>query len=196
MIEVVDASRTIDITDHGDGPVAWGLTPKGLRVELVPYDEDRDVDAPSEYDDWPAGPCEPPPGLGRLLVELADVNGVSAVAGQVTWHRECYGPNPGSRAWNIGIGLSPGTRGHGVGGVAQRLLAEWLLDTTDVDRIEASTDVENVAEQRALEKAGFVQEGILRSAQERLDGRHDLFSYSLLREEVDADRRRLEASRR
>jgi RimJ/RimL family protein N-acetyltransferase len=194
MIEVVDESRTIDITDHGDGPVAWGLTPKGLRVELVPYDEDRDVDTPSEYDDWPAGPREQSPGLGRLLVELADVNGVSAVAGQVTWHRASYGPNRGSRAWNIGIGLSPGTRGHGVGGVAQRLLAEWLLDTTDVDRIEASTDVENVAEQRALEKAGFVQEGILRSAQERLDGRHDLFSYSLLREEVDADRRRLEGS--
>ena len=194
MIAPVDEGRTIDITDHGDGPVAWGLTPKGLRVELLPYDEARDVDAPSEYDAWPDGPREKPPGFGRLLVELTDANGMSAVAGQVTWHLESYGPNPGSRAWNIGIGLSPSTRGHGVGGVAQRLLAEWLLDTTDHDRVEASTDVENVAEQRALEKAGFVQEGIIRSAQERLDGRHDLFSYSLLREEVDADRRRLEAS--
>jgi RimJ/RimL family protein N-acetyltransferase len=194
MIAPVDDGRTIDITDHGDGPVAWGLTPQGLRVELLHYDESLDVDTPSEYDTWPDGPREKPPGLGRMLVELTDANGMSAIAGQVTWHLESYGPNPGSRAWNIGIGLSPGTRGHGVGGVAQRLLAEWLLDTTDLDRIEASTDVENVAEQRALEKAGFVQEGIIRSAQERLDGRHDLFSYSLLREEVDAERRRLEAS--
>jgi GNAT superfamily N-acetyltransferase len=194
MIAAVDEGRTIDITDAGQGPVAWGLTPKGLRVELQPYDDDRDVDAPSEYDTWPDGPRTVPPGLGRLLVELTDVNGVSAVAGHVTWHLVAYGPNVGSRAWNVGIGLSPSTRGHGVGAVAQRLLAEWLLDTTDVDRIEASTDVENVPEQKALERAGFTQEGILRSAQERLDGRHDLFAYSLLREEVEADRRRLEGS--
>ena len=194
MIAAVDEGRTIDITDHPDGMVAWGLTPQGLRVELQVWSEDRDVDAPSEYDAWPDGPREKPPGLGRFLVELTDANGVSAVAGQVTWHLESYGPNPGSRAWNIGIGLSPGTRGHGVGAVAQRLLAEWLLDTSDLDRVEASTDVENVPEQRALEKAGFTQEGILRSAQERVDGRHDLFVYSLLREEVEADRRRLEAS--
>jgi hypothetical protein len=194
MITPVDEGRTIDITDHPDGMVAWGLTPKGLRVELQVWSEARAIETPSEYDAWPDGPREVPPGLGRLLVELTDANGVSAVAGQVTWHLESYGPNLGSRAWNIGIGLSGTTRGHGVGAVAQRLLAEWLLDTSDLDRVEASTDVENIAEQRALEKAGFTQEGILRSAQERQDGRHDLFGYSLLREEVDADRRRLEAS--
>jgi len=194
MIAAVDEGRTIDITGHGDGPVAWGLTPKGLRVALLPYDEDREVDTPSEFDAWPDGPREQPPGLGRLLVELTDANGISAVAGQVTWHLESYGPTAGSQAWNIGIGLSPGTRGHGVGAVAQRLLAEWLLDTSGLDRVEASTDVENLPEQRALEKAGFTQEGIARSAQQRVDGRHDLFVYSLLREEVAADRRRLEAS--
>lgn len=194
MIAAVDEGRTIDITEHPDGMVAWGLTPQGLRVELQVYDEDRMVAAPSEFDEWPDGPREVPPGLGRLLVELTDANGVSAVAGEVTWHLESYGPNPGSRAWNIGIALSPGTRGHGVGAVAQRLLAEWLLGTSDLDRVEASTDVENLPEQRALEKAGFTQEGVLRSAQERLDGRHDLFVYSLLREEVDVERRRPEAS--
>lgn len=194
MIAAVDEGRTIDITEHPDGMVAWGLTPAGLRVELQVYDDGRDVDAPSEYDEWGDGPREAPPGLGRLLVELTDANGISAVAGQVTWHLESYGPNPGSRAWNIGISLSPGTRGHGIGAVAQRLLAEWLLDTSDLDRIEASTDVENVPEQRALEKAGFTQEGVLRSAQERVDGRHDLFVYSLLREEVEAERRRAEGT--
>jgi len=194
MIAAVDEGRLIDVADHPDGMVAWGLTPKGLRVELQVYDDDRMVETPSEYDTWPDGPREMPPGLGRFLVELTDANGISAIAGQVTWHLESYGPNAGSRAWNIGIALSPATRGHGVGAVAQRLLAEWLLDNSDLDRVEASTDVENIAEQRALEKAGFTQEGILRSAQERLDGRHDLFGYSLLREEVEADHRRLEES--
>ena len=122
----------------------------------------------------------PPAMLGRLLVELTDAEGVRRVAGVVSWHRVTYGPNPGSHAWNIGIGLAPASRGHGVGAVAQRLLAEWLLATTSTRRIEASTDVANVAEQKALERAGFTREGVLRSAQRRADGRHDLYSYSLL----------------
>ena len=64
---------------------------------------------------------------------------------------------------------------------AQRLLAEHLLATTPSHRVEASTDVENVAEQRALERAGFVREGILRGAQFRDGTWHDLVLFSLLR---------------
>jgi RimJ/RimL family protein N-acetyltransferase len=51
-------------------------------------------------------------------------------------------------------------------------------------RIEASTDVSNVAEQKALERGGYVREGVLRQAQARADGQHDLFSYSLLRSDL------------
>lgn len=50
-----------------------------------------------------------------------------------------------------------------------------------MNRIQASTDVTNVAEQRALEKAGFTREGVLRGAQFRDGSWHDLFLYSLLR---------------
>ncbi|HSN11792.1 MAG TPA: GNAT family protein, partial [Propionibacteriaceae bacterium] len=165
-----------------------GRTERGLLVELVEYDEARAVAAPSEFDEFPDGPAIVPLGLGRLLVEVTDEDGLRAVAGAVSWHEVHYGPSQGCRAWNMGIGLAPAARGHGVGSVAQRLLAEWLLRTTDVDRIEASTDVTNVPEQRALERAGFTREGILRSAQERVDGRHDLYSYSLLRTDVGVPR--------
>ena len=121
---------------------------------------------------------------GRLLVEGTDPDGSTAVAGAVSWHLEAYGPTQGSFAWNIGIGLGEACRGHGVGTLAQRLLAQWLLASTPFDRIEASTDVENLPEQRSLEKAGFVREGVLRQAQARADGQHDLVSYSLLRADV------------
>jgi RimJ/RimL family protein N-acetyltransferase len=179
----VDDGAT-DITDRASDVVTSGVTHQGLRVDLVRYVEAREVEAPSEYDEWPEGEREPPSLLARLLVELTDATGTRAVAGAVSWHRVSYGATAGSHAWNIGIGLSESTRGHGVGSVAQRLLAEWLLRTTDVDRIEASTDVTNVAEQRALERAGFTREGTLRSAQERADGRHDLYSYSFLRSDL------------
>jgi RimJ/RimL family protein N-acetyltransferase len=169
----------------GDRVKATGRTPAGLLVQLVEWDDARAVDDSSEYDEWPDEPKDGPPAkLGRLLVELTDADGVTAVAGVVSWHRVAYGPNRGSHAWNIGIGLAEASRGHGVGAVAQRLLAEWLLAATSTHRIEASTDVSNVPEQKALERAGFTREGTLRSAQERADGRHDLYSYSLLRTDL------------
>jgi RimJ/RimL family protein N-acetyltransferase len=115
---------------------------------------------------------------GTLIVERA-ADGIPL--GTVSWHAVTYGPPPKSLAWNIGIELLPAARGHGFGSEAQRLLADYLFATTDVNRVEASTDVENVAEQRALEKAGFQREGIQRAAQFRGAAYHDLVTYSRIR---------------
>ena len=161
-------------------------TRNGLRVELVGYDEGRAVETPSEFEQWPDDAFVMPPLHGRLLVVATDPDGSSAVVGAVSWHIESYGPTPSSMAWNIGIGLVPECRGHGVGTVSQRLLAHWLLDSTPLHRVEASTDVVNLGEQKALERAGFTREGVLRSAQGRADGVHDLVGYSLLRSDLEA----------
>ena len=115
---------------------------------------------------------------GQLIVERLDTG---APVGTVGWHRSHYGPGERSDAWNIGISLIPEARGFGLGSEAQRLVADYLFATTDIDRVEASTDVDNVAEQRALEKGGFIREGILRGAQFRLGARHDLVNYARLR---------------
>ncbi|HEX2131496.1 MAG TPA: GNAT family protein [Actinophytocola sp.] len=101
--------------------------------------------------------------------------------GGVSWHAVDYGGTVGCSAWNIGIGLLPEERGRGVGTVAQRLLAEHLFATTELDRVEASTDVENIGEQKALARAGFTREGILRGAQVREGVRRDLVHYGKLR---------------
>jgi RimJ/RimL family protein N-acetyltransferase len=115
---------------------------------------------------------------GELIVERIDTG---RPIGSISWHRVSYGPNPGSAAWNIGIMLIPEARGHGYGSEAQRLLADYLFAATEVDRVEASTDVDNVAEQRALEKAGYIREGVLRGSQERRGVKHDLVCYARLR---------------
>ena len=62
-----------------------------------------------------------------------------------------------------------------------------ILAATLVERIEAETDVENVAEQRALERAGFTREGVLRHAQFRAGRWRDSVIYSILRAEVSLD---------
>jgi ribosomal protein S18 acetylase RimI-like enzyme len=164
--------------------VASGTTASGLRVELEGFDTDRTVETPSEFEEWPDDLFVVPPKHGRLLVVVTDAERASAVVGAMSWHVETYGPTQGSMAWNIGIGLTPECRGHGVGTVAQRLLAEWLLATTPLHRVEASTDVSNVGEQKALERAGFRREGVIRAAQTRTDGVHDLVGYSLLRSDL------------
>ena len=114
---------------------------------------------------------------GNLLVELAD----GTLAGDVGYSAVFHGPNPGSRAFNIGITLLPEHRDQGHGAEAQRQLADYLFAHTTVERLEASTDVDNLAEQRALERAGFSREGVLRHAQFRDGGFHDLVLYSRLR---------------
>jgi aminoglycoside 6'-N-acetyltransferase len=113
---------------------------------------------------------------GMLIVE-ADGRPI----GTVSWHAVTYGPNPESQAWNIGINLVPEGRGQGFGGEAQRMLAMHLLATTRANRVEAMTDLENLAEQRALEKGGFVREGVLRGSQFRGGVWHDIVVYSLVR---------------
>jgi RimJ/RimL family protein N-acetyltransferase len=117
---------------------------------------------------------------GMLIVErVAD----GAPIGTVGWHRVSYGPNPESGVWNFGIDIIPEARGQGHGSEAQRLLAAWLFENTDANRVEASTDIENVAEQRALEKAGFTREGIARGAQFRAGRHRDLITYARLRDD-------------
>ena len=64
---------------------------------------------------------------------------------------------------------------------AQRLLVRYLFAHTTAHRIEASTEADNLAEQRALEKAGFTREGICRAAGWRDGAWRDGVIYSILR---------------
>lgn len=160
------------VVANGDG-VALAEPAAGDSTTLAtgqagPFDVDPD-DRPLPYD-APAG----------SLVVLAD----GRLVGDVGWIPVFNGPTYACLAWNIGIGLLPAARGRGIGSRAQRLLAEHLFATTDVDRVQASTDVDNIAEQRALERAGFRREGVLRGAQLRGGRRRDVVMYGVLRADL------------
>lgn len=58
-------------------------------------------------------------------------------------------------------------------GTVGALVAQYLFDRFSVHRVEAGTDVDNIAEQRALQRAGFRREGVARGAQWRAGGWHD-----------------------
>lgn len=158
-------------------------------------EDDRTVLAERGDDAYDVDPDQRPAiHIGFEVFRAAVLDGDTLV-GEVNWHAVGYGPTVGCSAWNIGIALLPDTRGRGVGATAIRLLVEHLFATTEVDRIEASTDVENVPCQRALAKAGFSREGLLRGAQVRGGVRHDMVGYSILRADFAPGERTIFASR-
>jgi RimJ/RimL family protein N-acetyltransferase len=102
--------------------------------------------------------------------------------GFVNWRR--HQVTPAGYYWEIGIALLPGARGRGYGTAAQRLLARYLFAHTTAQRIEASTEVDNIAEQQALEKAGFTREGVQRAIGWRDGAWRDGVTYSILRTDL------------
>jgi RimJ/RimL family protein N-acetyltransferase len=115
---------------------------------------------------------------GVLAVEHQD-----ELAGLVSWRKQRMGRV--SFCWNLGIALLPQARGRGFGTIAQRQVVRYLFMHTQVNRIEASTEITNLAEQHALTNAGFTREGVTRGAAFQAGRWHDAVVYSVLRSEVE-----------
>lgn len=113
---------------------------------------------------------------GRLIV---DVDGDAA--GNVSWIKGSY--TPSSYYFEIGIVLLPEWRGKGFGWRAQAMLCDYLFEHTPVQRIQAGTHPENIAEQRSLQKAGFQLEGVVRACEFRAGQWRDGLLYSRLRDD-------------
>jgi len=168
---------------------------RGQVVDLRPLEED---DAPLLYrwanDPATAGAFDAlqPRTLAHIQRQIAEQRALTEEGGEllimskdgtpvgtVQCRRVAYGRY--SSAFGVGIQVAPEQRGHGYGAEAQRLLADYLLFVFPIARIEASTDVENIPEQRALEKAGFSREGVARAASWRGGRWHDMVVYSRVR---------------
>ncbi|MEU5673935.1 GNAT family protein [Micromonospora sp. NPDC047762] len=115
---------------------------------------------------------------GRLVVEVEQEQ---AAAGIVSYTARRYAGR--ASYWDIGIVLLPQWRGRGIGWRAQALLCDYLFHHTPAQRIQAGTHPENVAEQRALEKAGFQLEGVVRASEFRAGQWRDGYLYSRLRDD-------------
>lgn len=101
-----------------------------------------------------------------------------APVGWVNWRDT---DRAGPVAWEIGVLIVPEMRRRGAGTVAHRLLVDYLFATTPTHRIWAGTEVDNIAEQRALERSGLLQEGLLRGHHFRDGQWRDSFIYGITR---------------
>ena len=108
---------------------------------------------------------------------------VAAVAddsfvGWVDWRQN---DRPGPGVWEFGVLVAPEYRGRGAGTAAQRQLVDYLFLTTACHRVWAGTEVDNVAEQRALERVGLLREGCVRGGHFRDGHWRDGYIYGITR---------------
>ena len=91
--------------------------------------------------------------------------------------------HPAGRLLEIGYIMLPSERGKGYCTEAVNIMVDYLFLSKDMMRIQATTDVRNLASQRVLERAGFKKEGTLRKTGLVRGVWTDDHLYSILREE-------------
>jgi RimJ/RimL family protein N-acetyltransferase len=114
---------------------------------------------------------------GQLMIVLGEEQ-----LGFVSYFKMPTGP--ATHCWNMGIVVAPEARGQGFGTQAQRLLVRYLFLHSQLNRVEAETDIDNIAEQRSLEKAGFAREGVRRGVGFRAGQWRDGVLYGIVRADV------------
>jgi RimJ/RimL family protein N-acetyltransferase len=86
----------------------------------------------------------------------------------------------------IGITLFTNARGRGSGREAVELFTDYLF-REGLERVQASTAVDNVAMRRVLERLGYTFEGVLRDFSPAHDGsREDYAMYAMTRRDWNA----------
>jgi RimJ/RimL family protein N-acetyltransferase len=85
----------------------------------------------------------------------------------------------------IAVSVFPEARGRGIASRAMRLGAIWGLRELRLQRVFAEAAADNTASIRAIEKAGFQREGVLRAHCKTHGQRHDCVMFSLLPGDLD-----------
>jgi len=84
----------------------------------------------------------------------------------------------------LAVSVVPMSRGRGLASRALRLGAVWGLRELGLQRVFAEAAAENLPSIRAIEKAGFQREGLLRLHCKTHDRRHDCVMFSLVADDI------------
>ncbi|MDN4491947.1 GNAT family N-acetyltransferase [Ureibacillus aquaedulcis] len=89
---------------------------------------------------------------------------------------------------DIGFELSKDFWGQGIGSEAIIAIIQYAFENTNIQRIQALVEPLNIASQKMVEKAGFLQEGLLRKYEYTCAKFDDLYMYGLLKEDYGKNR--------
>ncbi|MDV2682869.1 GNAT family protein [Alkalihalophilus lindianensis] len=87
----------------------------------------------------------------------------------------------------IGIDLSKEHWGQGIASEAIEAVIRYGFNQMNLQRIEALIEPMNISSQKLFEQQGFIQEGLLRKYEYTRNGFDDLYMYSLLKEDIEAE---------
>lgn len=124
------------VASEGDVQLALHLGHEHAESSSAP------VDDPFEPDPDPRPIPTQVRSTSLLLLHRGEYVGV------LSWLPVLHGPSYPCTAWMIGAMIMPAQRGRGLGAASQRLLAQHLFATTDLDRVEAETDVDNMPNEK------------------------------------------------
>ena len=161
-LKVVEKEEVPQLLEMMNRPEFWGLYESPLQRSRA--------EAEKGFEEWK--------GSKRFFIQKKDGTRIGLMT---VWE---VVPGMGVQfGLEIGYALSPEGRGKGYCTEAVKLLLDYSFLTTLVARIQAHTDVRNVASQRVLEKNGFVKEGTNRQSYFANGELHDMFIFSTLRKE-------------
>lgn len=107
------------------------------------------------------------------------VKGQNALAGSCG----LFARSPSWRKCSLSYELNPEVQGNGYMHEALCACLTWGFENMELNRIEAVVHPCNAASLRTLQRLGFKQEGLLRQVGFWRGHHHDMYQYSLLRQE-------------
>jgi RimJ/RimL family protein N-acetyltransferase len=114
----------------------------------------------------------------KLILTIADGNDDRYLGAVVLIAR-------GSETGELAYIVSPEARGRGLATQAVRLVSEWAFASLGLERLQLRVAPGNTASHAVARRAGFRQEGVLRSAFAVRGQRHDVVLYSRLPSDPD-----------
>ena len=112
----------------------------------------------------------------RWGIQIKGQSSLVGTCGLFAWHRNW-------RKCALGYELNPNSQGNGYMQEALRTCLAWGFEYMELNRVEAQVHPGNAASLRSLERLGFRQEGLLRQLGFWGARYHDMYQYSLLRQE-------------
>ncbi|KRC62169.1 hypothetical protein ASE14_13060 [Agromyces sp. Root81] len=116
-------------------------------------------------------------------VDRLDLAIIDVVTGACVGEAVINDWNDGNRSAGFRILIGPAGRDRGIGSAATRLIVDHAFAATPLHRLELEVFAFNPRAQRVYEKAGFVVEGVRRSALRFDDAYIDATTMSILRPE-------------
>lgn len=173
-MEVVGPGMTLRPPREDDAPALLALASDPGVTQWFSWGPYSTIDEPLAYIERARQWREAGTQIDMLIVDHehgpAGITGLSEIVARD--RRAVVGTWVGRQFW-----------GTGVNAMSKALILHLGFIGMELERIAAPTDVRNARSQRALEKLGFVREGVLRSYHRHGDTFKDVALYALLRED-------------